>query len=161
MEEFILKFFDKANIVIGTIITGMTSLFGVQWILFASYLILNIVDFITGCIKARVNKVESSSIGLKGVIKKVGYWLIILVAFIISNMISDIGKFLEISIEYITLFGWFTLVCLAINELRSILENLVEIGVEVPEFLVRGLEVINSKLNEKAKITAPKKENKN
>lgn len=41
------------------------------------------------------------------------------------------------------LFGWFTLVCLIVNEARSIVENLVEIGIEVPVFLRKGLEVYN------------------
>ncbi len=38
-------------------------------------------------------------------------------------------------------FGWFTLVCLIINETRSIIENLVEIGINVPSFLIKGLEI--------------------
>ena len=43
-------------------------------------------------------------------------------------------------------FGWFTLGCLAINEARSIIENLVEIGINVPNFLVKGLEVAENKI---------------
>ena len=41
------------------------------------------------------------------------------------------------------LFGWFTLTCLFINEARSIIENLVEIGIKVPNFLKNGLEIYN------------------
>ena len=70
MDENILKFFDKINLVISAIITGITNIFGIQWILFAGYLILNILDFITGCIKARINRIESSIIGSKGILKK-------------------------------------------------------------------------------------------
>ena len=54
------------------------------------------------------------------------------------------------------IFGWFTLACLIINESRSIIENLIEIGIDVPIFLKKGLEtyenIINStieKLNNK------------
>lgn len=39
------------------------------------------------------------------------------------------------------LFGWFTLASLLVNEIRSILENLVECGYSVPDFLIRGLAV--------------------
>ena len=39
------------------------------------------------------------------------------------------------------LFGWFTLVCLIINETRSIIENLLEIGIKVPGFLIKGLDI--------------------
>ena len=149
MEENILKFFDKVNLIISAIITGMTNVFGIQWILFAGYLIFNIIDFITGCIKARINKTESSVIGLKGIIKKVGYWILILVAFLTSYMISIIGGLLDLNIDYVVLFGWFTLACLLINEIRSILENLTEIGIEVPDFLSKGLKVVNNTINNK------------
>lgn len=149
MENNILKFFDKANLVISTIVTGMTSLFGIQWILFAGYLLLNILDFITGCTKARFNKTESSSIGLKGIIKKVCYWLLILVSFLTAYLLSIIGKLLGLNIYYVLLFGWFTLACLLINEIRSILENLTEIGIEIPNFLSKGLKVVNNTINSK------------
>jgi phage-related holin len=39
------------------------------------------------------------------------------------------------------MFGWLTLAMYIVNELRSILENLVEIGVDVPEVLIKGLDV--------------------
>ena len=149
MEENILKFFDKVNLIISAIITGMTNLFGVQWILFAGYLLLNILDFITGCIKARINKTESSAVGLKGIIKKVCYWLLILVSFLTAYLLSIIGELLGLNIYYVLLFGWFTLACLLINEIRSILENLTEIGIEVPNFLSKGLKVVNNAINSK------------
>ena len=45
------------------------------------------------------------------------------------------------------LIGWFTLGMFIINEIRSILENLVEIGVDVPIWLIKGLEVADKKIN--------------
>lgn len=149
MEENILKFFDKINLIISAIITGMTNIFGIQWVLFAGYLMLNILDFITGCMKARINKTESSVIGLKGIIKKVCYWLLVLVAFLTSYLLSTLGELIGLNISYIMLFGWFTLACLLINEIRSILENLTEIGIEVPNFLSKGLKVVNNTINSK------------
>ena len=41
------------------------------------------------------------------------------------------------------MFGWFTLTCLIVNEARSIIENLIEIGINVPSFLKNGLKVYN------------------
>ena len=68
----------------------------------------------------------------------------------------QLGSKLNINLEFIMLFGWFTLACLIINESRSIIENLIEIGIDVPVFLKKGLEtyenIINStieKLNNK------------
>ena len=46
-----------------------------------------------------------------------------------------------------TLLGWFVLASLAINEIRSILENLVEAGFNVPNVLINGLEVADKIIN--------------
>ena len=46
--------------------------------------------------------------------------------------------------------GWLTLATFIINEIRSILENLVLIGVVVPKFLIHGLEVAAKKIEQAA-----------
>ena len=43
--------------------------------------------------------------------------------------------------------GWFTLACLMVNEARSILENLVECGYNVPVVLIKGLAVTDKLIN--------------
>lgn len=51
-------------------------------------------------------------------------------------------------LSFLALLGWFTLGCLLINEVRSILENLVEYGLDVPYVLIKGLAVTERLLNE-------------
>ena len=143
MEEEIFKLFNKTTATISAISTVFTSMFGVEWILFLGYLILNIFDYITGTIKAKVKKVENSNKGLIGIVKKVCYWILIGIAFLISFLLTQIGVKININLDFIMLFGWFTLVCLIVNETRSIIENLIEIGIQVPRFLKKGLEVYN------------------
>ena len=48
---------------------------------------------------------------------------------------------LGLNLKFLTLLGWFTLASLLVNEIRSILENLVECGCNVPDFLIKGLAV--------------------
>ena len=48
---------------------------------------------------------------------------------------------LGVNLQFLMLFGWFTLATLLVNEIRSILENLVECGYNVPAFLIKGLAV--------------------
>ncbi len=151
MEEKILKFFDNINIIFSAIITGICTLFRGERILFLGYLILNIIDFATGNIKARINKTESSVKGIKGIVKKVGYWILILVSFLSAYMLSTLGNRIRINIEFVIYFGWFTLGCLIINEIRSVLENLNEIGIKVPTFLTKGLEVVQKMARAKEK----------
>ena len=71
-----------------------------------------------------------------------GYWVIILVAFLMPKLFISLGKdLLGVNLDFLLLFGWFTLACLLVNEIRSILENLVECGYDVPAFLIKGLAV--------------------
>lgn len=147
MEQEILKVFNKISSIISVICTAITNILGIHWILFLGYLILNIFDYITGTIKSKINKEESSNKGLIGIVKKICYWILIGVSFLLSYILVDIGSYININLEFVMLFGWFTLTCLIINEARSIIENLVEIGIEVPEFLKKGLEVYNELIN--------------
>ena len=98
MSDNILKFFNIVNSIFSAIIVGISELFSGQRVLFFGYLILNVVDFITGTIKARITKTESSSKGLTGIIKKVGYWILILITFLASYMLSNLGDLININI---------------------------------------------------------------
>lgn len=60
--------------------------------LFGIYLLLNVLDWLTGWYKARVKKEANSKSGMKGIVKKVGYWVILLIAFLIPYMFQRLGK---------------------------------------------------------------------
>lgn len=146
MENEIIKIFNKFSSFLGIICATITDILGVHWILFLGYLILNVLDYLTGTIKAKIKKQENSNKGLLGIIKKICYWILISVAFLISYLLVDIGNCININLEFVMLFGWFTVACLIVNEARSIIENLIEIGIKVPDFLSKGLEIYNNTL---------------
>ena len=127
-----LNYMDTYNAITGAIIAFLTFIFGEHWILFALFLLFNVVDFITGWMKSRLNKKENSAKGLTGVLKKLGYWIMIMISFSASVLFIEIGNTLGIDLGITTLLGWFVLASLAINELRSIVENLVEAGYNIP-----------------------------
>ena len=130
-----MKEFDKVNVIYGVIATMGVALFGKYWFLFFGLLVLNAVDYITGYCKAKFyKKNESSAIGAKGILKKVWYWIVIGMAFFVSMSFVHMGEIIGINLSFVQLFGWFTLATYLINEVRSILENLVEMNVRVPAF---------------------------
>lgn len=135
-------FVDKYNAVVGAIVAVLTAVFGKYWYVFAVFLAFNIVDWITGWIKARKKKEESSKVGATGVVKKLGYWAVVLVAFLLANVFVHFGRdMLHVDLSFLYLLGWWVLAMLIVNEARSILENLVELGYKIPNVLVRGLAV--------------------
>ena len=155
------KLIDKYNAVIGGTITLLSVVLGQYWYLFVAFLFFNVMDWITGWYKAWTLKKENSKTGLKGIIKKVGYWGLIATAFMVANTLVAMGKdILNVDLNFLILLGWFTLASLLVNEVRSILENFVELGYKVPEFLVKGLAVTDLLINKGIDIPG-KEENDN
>lgn len=143
-----MKVLDTYNAVVGAVIAALSYIFGEHWLLFALFLAFNLADWLTGWAKSRLAHKESSSAGWKGVLKKLGYWLMIAVAFGASAVFVEIGSTLGINLEITVLLGWFVLASLIVNELRSILENFVEMGYDVPRILTKGLEVADKAINQ-------------
>ena len=147
MKMYAEPIIDGYNAVVGTIIAVLSYILGEHWMLFAAFLLLNVTDWITGWMKSRMTKKENSVKGWKGVLKKLGYWIMIMVAFGASAVFVEIGNAIGIDLGITTLLGWFVLASLIVNELRSILENFVEAGYSVPTILIKGLEVADRVVN--------------
>lgn len=143
-----MNYMDTYNAIVGGIVAILSFVFGEHWILFAIFLLFNIADWLTGWMKSRMAGKENSVKGWQGVLKKLGYWLMILVAFAASAVFIEIGNTLGMDLGITTLLGYFVLASLLVNELRSILENFVEAGYNVPTVLVKGLEVADKVVNQ-------------
>lgn len=143
-----MNYMDTYNAIVGGIVAILSFVFGEHWILFAIFLLFNIADWLTGWMKSRMAGKENSVKGWQGVLKKLGYWLMILVAFAASAVFIEIGNTLGMDLGVTTLLGYFVLASLLVNELRSILENFVEAGYNVPTVLVKGLEVADKVVNQ-------------
>lgn len=143
-----MYFLDKMNAIGGVVVAVLTYVLGEHWYLFAFFLFMNVVDYITGCMKSAIAHKLNSNKGWIGVLKKLGYWIMIVVAFAFSVFLVEIGEMLGIDFRVTTLLGWFVLASLCINEVRSIIENLVQCGYNVPKSLTKGLEVADKLINE-------------
>ena len=143
-----MNYMDTYNAIVGGIVAVLSFVFGEHWILFAIFLLFNVADWLTGWMKSRMAGKENSVKGWQGVLKKLGYWLMILVAFAASAVFIEIGNTLGMNLGVTTLLGYFVLASLLVNELRSILENFVEAGYNVPTVLVKGLEVADKVVNQ-------------
>ena len=143
-----MNYMDTYNAIVGGIVAVLSFVFGEHWILFAIFLLFNVADWLTGWMKSRMAGKENSVKGWQGVLKKLGYWLMILVAFAASAVFIEIGNTLGMDLGVTTLLGYFVLASLLVNELRSILENFVEAGYNVPTVLVKGLEGADKVVNQ-------------
>ncbi|MFQ9151667.1 MAG: phage holin family protein [Blautia sp.] len=111
--------------------------------LFALFLAFNVADWLTGWMKSRMAQRELRG-RLERRAQKLGYWIMIAVAFGASAVFVEIGKTINVDLGVTVLLGWFVLASLLVNEIRSICENFVEAGYKVPKILTKGLEVAES-----------------
>ena len=138
-------FQSKINYII-SIITGILSaILGKFWFLFVFLLSLNVIDYITGIIKAKYIRMESSAQAMKGFVKKFLMWCLVAMRFGLGLTFKEIGEIIGINLHIMISIGWFLIVHFIINEIRSILENIVQLdkGHLVPNWLIKGLDVTN------------------
>ena len=98
-------------------------------------IVVMIIDYISGMAKAWIKAELSSKVGLKGIIKKICYLLVVCVAAVVDWLIASGLQKVGINITVNYLIGVIVTIWLIINELISILENLSVVGVPLPPFL--------------------------
>ena len=106
-----------------------------------------IVDYFTGMASAKVTGELNSRIGIVGIIKKVGYLALIAVGMVVDYIIGSALINVGVEAQQSYWFGMIITIWLIINELISILENLGEIGVPLPEFLVNAVKSLKNKVD--------------
>ncbi|NFA44010.1 MULTISPECIES: phage holin family protein [Clostridium] len=135
--ENIFKYFKILIVSLGT---GFTWLFG-AWDTALQVLVgLMILDYTTGVLRAWINKELSSNTGLKGIARKAVIFIVLIVAVMLDRLINT-GAWV-----FRTLVAYFYIA----NEGISLLENAVGLGVPVPERLKEAL--IQLKEGEKKEI---------
>lgn len=110
----------------------------------------NVIDYVTGITSACVRKEEVSSYkGILGIAKKVFMYLLIVVGVFIDLMLQYMFKNLNIPISLPFIVGCIVACWLVLNEMLSILENLNEIGVPMPPFLMPLVDRIKGSVEKK------------
>ncbi|MGO0039377.1 phage holin family protein [Streptococcus suis] len=124
------------NKILFSMIGGLIgSLFGeLDGILYA-LLVFIIIDYLTGIFAAIVEKQLSSSIGFRGIFKKIAILFLVSLGHLIDTTIIKQGG----TIRTMVIFFYLS------NEGLSILENTVRIGLPIPEKLQAILKQINER----------------
>lgn len=142
MEKIFNAFYDWANLIWGMFLALAAHIIGAGGPILLFFLVLNIVDCYYGRQKAKATNTLSSKKGAEGARKKVGYWVVIGIAFWVGHILGELlGPQLGADLSWLHLIGWFTLAVYILNELTSIVENLLVLGVDVPAIFVKGLAV--------------------
>ena len=122
------------NDIASVILTTFVYLVGGFDIAIQSLLIVIIINYLTGVASAIYNKELSSKIGFKGIIKKFCYLLVVALSVVIDNLTGQSGLIRTLVIYFFVA-----------NDGLSIIENMAEMGVKLPQKLIDSLEQIKKK----------------
>lgn len=139
-------------------IAAFSVIFGWMGILAVPVLVLaglNFTDYITGILASkRRNEQVTSDKGLWGIVKKVGMWILVGLGWAMDVLINYAGQYVGLSIKLPFVVATIVAVWLICNEIISILENLLDIGVAMPPFLMPLAKMIKGQVEDKTKMDA-------
>lgn len=112
----------------------------------------NILDYVTGITAAGVQNQQISSYkGIIGIAKKVFMYLLIIVGVFVDTMLQYMFNNMGVPIALPFIVGCVVACWLVFNEMISILENLNDIGVPMPPFLMPIVKKIKKTVEKKGK----------
>ena len=117
------KYFNGISIAFGLVGGFVCNFLGGWDMLLKSIVILMVLDYVTGLLKAIYNKELSSEIGFKGLIRKITIFIVIATAYVIQGIMGD-----EIPLREIVILFFIA------NEGISLIENASEF-IPIPEKL--------------------------
>lgn len=127
---------------IKAIVTGvaafLSALLGTLYIPVLLMILCNIIDYATGLMAAK-NRPDggiSSYRSIKGIKKKVSMWLLVVVGAVMDQLLLYASQTIGIKIPVTFLIACVVAIWIICNEIISILENMVDIGIQIPSFLL-------------------------
>lgn len=141
---------ERLNEVKVLIVAGfgaLTSFLGVLAIPVYVLVASNIIDYFTALFATEKRGQNiSSSIGIKGIVKKVCMWLLIIVGVLLDKLLIYLGISLPLTFPIACIVALW----LCANEIISILENISDIlGDDMPSFLMPLVKNIRSQVEDK------------
>ena len=137
-------------------VVAFSMIFGWLGILAVPVLILaglNFTDYITGILASkRRNELVTSDKGLWGIVKKIGMWILVGLGWAMDVLINYAGQYVGLSIKLPFVVATIVAVWLICNEIISILENLLDIGVAMPPFLMPLARMIKGQVEDKTNM---------
>lgn len=111
--------------------TGLVYLWGGFDVAMQCLLIAIALDYVSGIIKAFVLKQLSSTVGFRGILKKVGILVVVALAVLIDRVTGESGAIRTLVIYYFVA-----------NEGLSIIENAGKAGLPIPHSIKEALQAL-------------------
>ncbi len=151
---------NQLKAIITAAASTLSSMLGVLYIPVLLMIACNIIDYATGLMAVPNRETGISSYrSMKGIFKKITMWLLVVVGAIIDQLLKYGSETLGLTLPFNFLAACIVAVWIICNELISILENMVDIGVNIPGFLMPLVKHIRAQVDEMAENVPGSSEN--
>lgn len=153
---------EKMKMMVIAAFSALMAWMGVLAVPVLLLVICNLIDYVTGlsAAKYRTEKINSYK-GIRGITKKVCMWLLIVVGAVVDVMINYALENIGAGFELPFIVAVVVAVWLIVNEIISILENVMDIGVTIPPFLLPLVKNIKRQIEDTAAPAAEEPEAEN
>lgn len=133
----------------------IASVLGVLAVPVALMVACNIIDYTTGLLATpfREEKVNSYK-SIRGITKKVAMWILVVIGAILDELIIYAVSMLGYTAPFTFLVACVVAMWIVCSEIISILENISDMGVDMPAFLLPLVKHIKTHVEEKVTVDA-------
>lgn len=144
---------EKVKVIVTAIVSSIMSWLGILAVPVFLLVGCNVLDYITGlcAAKYRSERIDSYK-GFRGIVKKVCMWLLIVVGAFVDILLTYAAEYIGLAVAVPFVVATVVAVWLIVNEIISILENMVDIGVDMPPFLLPLVKNIKHQVEETATV---------
>jgi toxin secretion/phage lysis holin len=159
IKESEVKDMEKMKVMVIAVLSTLMSWLGILAVPVFLMVGCNVIDYITGiwAAKYRTENVNSYK-GIRGIIKKVCMWLLVVIGAWIDILVNYAIECAGVDISFPFVVATIVAVWLVVNEMISILENMIDIGVWMPPFLLPIVKYIKKQVEEKATMSGEDEE---
>lgn len=148
---------EKVKVMITAVVSALMSWLGILAVPVLLLVGCNIMDYATGICAAKYRDESVNSYkGMRGIVKKVCMYLLIVVGAMMDCLLDYAVTYIGMEIALTFIVATIVAVWLIVNEIISILENMLDIGVDMPPFLLPLVKNIKAQVEDKARVKEEK-----
>lgn len=143
------------------IFSFISSIFGALTIPVLLMIGCNILDYATGLMASTYRSEDINSYkSIRGIMKKVSMWLLVVVGAIVDQLLLYASNTIGLTLPFTFLVACVVAIWIICNELISILENIKDMGVSLPTFLLPLVQHVKSQVEDKTTFPEEKENSK-
>lgn len=151
------RYLTLIQLALAGVIAWLSDRLGILLPLLAVLCAFMVIDYLTGMGASKKEAIDhpgdtaygwNSRKGAKGILKKVGYVCVIVVAIALDYVIVILAGQIGVDVHGNTFFGLLVTAWYILNEMLSITENAGRMGADIPTWLLRYIAVLKDKIDD-------------